>query len=91
MRVGDAVFVALPGEVFLEIGLEIKRRAGVEPLFVAAYSNNDEIGYVPTAAAFSEGGYEVDTAPYYYGLFQLSPECEDIIVDAAIRAVKKVS
>ena len=73
MRIGDAVLVALPGEVFLEIGLAIKQQAGPEHVFVVAYSNNCEIGYIPTAAAFPEGGYEVDAAPYYYGLFQLSP------------------
>jgi len=91
MRLGDAVFVALPGEVFLEIGLAIRRAAGIENLFVVAYSNNDEIGYIPTRAAFLEGGYEVDSAPYYYGLFQLSPDCESITVDAAVRAARSVS
>jgi hypothetical protein len=90
MRLGDGVFLALPGEVFLEIGLAIKQRAGVENLFVAAYANNCEIGYIPTAAAFSEGGYEVDVAPYYYGLFQLSPDCEKILVDSALKAVQSV-
>ena len=91
MRLGEAVFVALPGEVFLEIGTAIRRAAGVDNLFIVAYSNNDEIGYIPTRAAFFEGGYEVDSAPYYYGLFQLSPDCERIIVEAAIHAVKRVS
>jgi hypothetical protein len=91
MRLGDAVILALPGEVFLEIGMAIRRGAGVDNLFVVAYSNNDEIGYIPTRAAFFEGGYEVDSAPYYYGLFQLSPDCESITVDAAVRAARSVS
>ena len=91
MRVGDAVFLALPGEVFVEIGLAIKRRAGVDPLFVVAYSNDTQIGYIPTASAFSEGGYEVVSAPYYYGLFRLSSECERILVEAGVRVVKAVT
>jgi len=90
MRVGDAVFVALPGEVFAEIGLSIRRRAGVEHLFIAAYANTGEIGYIPTAAAFEEGGYEVDVAPFYYGLLRLSPECERILIDEALSAVEAV-
>ena len=90
LRVGDAVFVALPGEVFVEIGLAIKQRTGVERTFVAAYSNNGEIGYIPTAAAFDEGGYETDTAPLYYGLFRLSPECERIMVEAGLAAATRV-
>jgi len=89
-KIGDAVFVALPGEVFVEIGLAIKRAADVEDCFVVAYSNNCEVGYIPTAAAFSEGGYEVDSAPHYYGLFRLSPECERIMVDAGLGAVRSV-
>ena len=52
--------------------------------------NRREIGYIPTAARFSEGGYEVDVAPYYYGLFQLSPECERIMVDAGLSVVRSV-
>ena len=91
MRLGEAVFVALPGEVFLEIGTAIRRAAGVDNLFIVAYSNNDEIGYIPTRVAFFEGGYEVDSAPYYYGLFQLSPDCERIVVDAAVQAARSVS
>lgn len=89
-RVGDAVLVALPGEAFAEIGLAIKSGVEAEHVFVVAYANNCEVGYVPTARAFEEGGYEVDSAPYYYGLFQLSPECERTLVDAAIRAAQRV-
>ncbi|MEW6356093.1 MAG: neutral/alkaline non-lysosomal ceramidase N-terminal domain-containing protein [Planctomycetota bacterium] len=91
MHLGDAVFVALPGEVFLEIGLAIKKQAGVDHVFVVANANSCEIGYIPTAAAFPEGGYEIDSAPYYYGLFQLSPDCEEIIVGSALEAVKDVT
>jgi len=90
MRVGDAVFVALPGEVFVEIGLQIKARSGIEGLFTAAFCNDCQIGYVPTRSALDQGGYEVDDAPYYYGLFQLSCECEQIIITAALDAIDAV-
>ncbi len=91
IRVGDAVFLSLPGEVFVEIGLAIKRRAACEGLFVSAYANDTQIGYIPTAAAFPEGGYEVDIAPRCYGLFPFSPECEAILVEAGLKAVDAVS
>ncbi|NOZ20621.1 MAG: hypothetical protein GXP25_05980 [Planctomycetes bacterium] len=91
MQLGDAIFVALPGEVFLEIGMTIREQAGAGPVFVIANANSCEVGYIPTAAAFPEGGYEVDTAPYYYGLFQLSPDCERTIVSAALDAIKDVT
>ena len=91
MRLGDAVLVSLPGEVFVEIGLAIKACVQAENVFVVAYANNCEVGYVPTAAAFGEGGYEVDAAPYYYGVFRLSPDCERIYVEAACRLADRVS
>jgi hypothetical protein len=91
MRVGDAVFLALPGEVFTEIGLAIKHRSACEGLLVSAYANDTQIGYLPTAAAFPEGGYEVDIAPRCYGLYPLSPECETILVEAGLSAVNAVS
>ena len=91
VRIGDAVLLFLPGEVFAEIGLAIKKHCPTERLFVAAYSNNCEVGYIPTAAAFAEGGYEVDSAPYYYGVFRLSPQCERIVVDAARKLIDAVS
>lgn len=90
-RLGDAVLVALPGEVFAEIGMAIQRQVPAQHVLVVAYANSDEIGYVPTAAAFPEGGYEVDSAPYYYGLFQLAPDCEALLVKAGIEAAQAVS
>jgi len=41
----------------VEVGLEIKKRAGVEKLFVISVSN-DSIGYVCHSQAYEEGGYE---------------------------------
>ena len=91
LRVGDGVFLALPGEVFSRIGMAIRDQADAGNLFVCAYANSCEVGYVPTASAFAEGGYEVDVAPTYYGLFQLSPACEDILVRAGVEAVRSVA
>lgn len=90
VRVGDATLLALPGEVFVEIGQQIREQTGAEQLLIAAYANADEVGYVPTASAFPEGGYEVDIAPYYYGLFKLTPECERVLVRTGITCVRDV-
>lgn len=90
LRVGDGVLLALSGEVFVETGLAIKQRVGTDNLFVVGNSYNCEIGYIPTASAFAEGGYEVDSAPYYYGLFRLSPVCEAILVGAGLSVIRGV-
>ncbi|MCP4263405.1 MAG: hypothetical protein GY774_38745 [Planctomycetes bacterium] len=60
LRLGDVYILGLPGEVLVEVGLEIKRRAGVKKLFVISISN-DSIGYVCHKSAYDEGGYESGT------------------------------
>ena len=58
VRLGDlAAFVTLPCEPFSRIGIEIKLRSPVRNALVVGCANG-MIGYVPTLAAFSRGGYE---------------------------------
>ena len=45
------------GEVFVEIGLAIKQKSPFKNTFVIELCN-DDIAYVPTRKAFTEGGYE---------------------------------
>ena len=53
----EAALVALPGEIFVELGLEIKRKSPFPKTFVIELSN-DAPGYIPTLKAFREGSYE---------------------------------
>jgi len=87
MRIGPAALVGLSAEVFVEIGQAIKQRSSLSPTFVAGFANG-VIGYLPTASAHLEGGYEVDNAPRYYGYTAPAPEAEAIVVDAAVRLLK---
>ena len=57
LRIGDIYLLGLPGEVLVEVGLEIKRKAGLENLLVISLSN-DAVGYVCHGEAYEEGGYE---------------------------------
>jgi neutral ceramidase len=57
LRMGDIYILGLPGEVLVEIGLEIKKRSGIENLFIISLSN-DACGYVCLSQAYDEGGYE---------------------------------
>jgi hypothetical protein len=43
--------------VLVEIGLDIKRKAGIENLFIISLSN-DACGYICHKQAYKEGGYE---------------------------------
>jgi hypothetical protein len=58
---GDVGIVALPGEIFVELGLEIKKRSPFKHTFILTLSNNS-IGYVPNAEAFDYGAYEVEVS-----------------------------
>ncbi len=60
-KIGDGGLIALPGEIFVEIGINIKRKSGLKHTFICELAN-DNIGYVPTEEAFKEPGYEVKVA-----------------------------
>lgn len=57
LRLGDVYILGLPGEVLVEVGLEIKKKSGLKNLIIIALSN-DAIGYVCHNRAYDEGGYE---------------------------------
>jgi hypothetical protein len=57
MRIGDLGIVAVPCEVFTEIGLEIKKRSPLKPTFTIELANGYN-GYLPTPAQHKLGGYE---------------------------------
>ncbi len=82
LRLGDVAMVGLPGEVFVEYQHQIKACSPFAHTLVFGYTNGN-IGYVPTASAFPEGGYEVDGAIRYYGDTMLMPDCERLVVGAA--------
>jgi hypothetical protein len=54
----DVALVGLPGEVFVELGLAIKRQSPFKTTLVIELTN-DYPGYIPTKKAFVEGSYEV--------------------------------
>jgi len=86
VRVGDHAFVAIPGELFVELGLAIKERAFPVQVHVAGCANG-MVGYVPTRAAFPRGGYETTFA----ATSKLAPEAGDLLVEAALRAVRQAA
>jgi hypothetical protein len=57
LRIGDFTLVTFPGEMFHQIGLQVKHASQSKATLVAGYTNGS-VGYLPTQAAFAEGGYE---------------------------------
>lgn len=93
LRLGDAAIIAVPGELFVELGLEIKRRLaqqGISPTFIFGYTNGN-IGYIPTRSAYPLGGYEVETAHRFYGRPSCAaPEAGEMIVERAVALATKL-
>jgi hypothetical protein len=58
LRINDIGIVAVNGEPFAELGLEVKRRSPLPCTLFLGYSNGC-LGYLPTPEAFAEGGMEV--------------------------------
>jgi len=56
-RVGDLAVCAIPFEVFVEIGLEIKAKSPFAQAFTISHANGS-YGYLPTAEQHKLGGYE---------------------------------
>ena len=57
MRIGDVGIVALPAEIFVRIGLEIKQFSPAPHTFVVELANADVSTYVPTADQADRGAY----------------------------------
>jgi hypothetical protein len=86
LRIGETALVGLPGEVFVEYGLKIKRESPFPKTFVIGLAN-DWIGYVPTARAFEEGGYEPTPARSS----QLAEEAGEVLVEQALNLLNENS
>src|SRR5690606_33505962 len=56
-RIGDLAVAAVPAEVFVEIGLELKAKSPFKPTFTIELANGYN-GYLPTPAQHKLGGYE---------------------------------
>ena len=89
LRLGDALLVTTPGETFVEIGLAIKAASPLPHTFVLGYTNGN-VGYIPTAAAFGEGGYEVERAYQFYGIYNFAPGVEQAVTDAGIALAQEM-
>ncbi len=83
LKLGDIYILGLPGEVLVEVGLPIKRRSGIEKLFIATISN-DAIGYVCHSAAYDEGGYEPGSAT------RLAQGAGEIMIEQALELIGQV-
>lgn len=63
LRINDTILWASPVELFCEIALRVRADSPFRHNFYFGYTNG-WLGYLPTAQAFREGGYEPRTTPF---------------------------
>ncbi len=84
LRLGHSVgLVTAPGEIFTETGRSIVARSPFPHTLYASYTDGS-VWYVPTRAAYAEGGYEVTHACL------VAPEAGEIVEEESVRVLAGV-
>ena len=79
LQLGELAIIGISGEPFFEIGQQIARSSGFRHNWPLGYCNAYS-GYLPTAASFSEGGYEVNDSYRYLDTWQIAPSSSARVV-----------
>jgi hypothetical protein len=80
ITLGELALVGLPGEIFAQLGIEIKRRSPFKHVFVIELCN-DVIGYLPPHKVYKEGGYEAASSPF-------APGAGEMLVDGVVELLE---
>ncbi len=83
LRIGAAVFVSIPGEYFVELGLYIKEKSPFPHTFVVELGF-DSLGYIATEKACKQGAYEPLSSPLETG-------AGEILADEAIALIRSLA
>lgn len=84
---GGARLIGLPGEIFAQTGLDLRRALDGDPLagrsMTFGFADGCP-GYIPPAGEYRHGGYEVEEAHRYYGMpAAFAPGAAEALVEAA--------
>ncbi len=78
----DLAWVSLPGEVFVQLGLDLKLDSPFKQTMIAELANGS-IGYIPNRRAYPQGNYEVISARCAEG-------SGEMLVAAAVKLLKEI-
>jgi hypothetical protein len=73
LHIGPAYVLHMPGELFVEYQLAAQRMRPDAPVLMAAYGDYGP-GYIGTAVAYTQGGYEVGPVS------RVAPAVEDVLI-----------
>lgn len=83
LTLGGVHLLGFPAEMFVQYQLDFALQSPA-PVLSLGYTNGCW-NYVPTAAEYARGGYEVDDAYKFYGTLMFAPDCEAILRAATYR------
>ncbi|MEF3310747.1 hypothetical protein PV433_17835 [Paenibacillus sp. GYB004] len=87
VRIGQLVVIGLPGEIFSEFGLQLKRESGFKHTIINTLCNGTNTGYVCTREAYDQGGYE----PTLRNLSRNTPETGELFVQQVQKLLLKLA
>ena len=82
LQIGPAMLAGTEGEPFAEIGLAIKAASPFPATWFGGYTGG-WAGYIPTAGAYPQKGYEVETSPF-------APEAAEQLVAETVAALREL-
>jgi hypothetical protein len=85
LRLGRLILVGLPGEIFAESGLKLKKET-YQGVVTVLELTNDNVGYIAPAQAFVEGGYEV--GQHLWG--RVTSDATEVVLAAARRTIDRL-
>ena len=89
-RLGDVAVVGSPGELFTEIGYEVRKASPFKATIFAGYCQG-VLGYISTRAEYPYGGYEPTVAQRGYGHpAPFAPEAGEMIAAESIALLNQL-
>ena len=83
LHIGDFALATAPGEIFNQIGVQVKEESPFAHTWFLSCTNGS-IGYVPIPEAYADGGYEVTHAS------QVSPEAAGMLTQSCLDLLREI-
>lgn len=86
IAVNDILISTFPTELFVEIGLNVKKKSGFRNTIIGCYANGC-IGYIPTKKEFKKGGYEIEDSYKYFGIYPIATGTGEFVQKEALKLI----
>ena len=88
IRIGSIVLVGINAELFSSFTNMLRRQTG-KTIYTICYANG-VVGYLPDAAAYKQGGYEVNIAHIFYNSFRPRAGSLELLADATVHEIQNI-